>query len=269
MDSTIVDAGADQEAAVAAAADALRDGRLAVLPTDTVYGVAADAFQPVATRRVFGAKRRSRQFPLPVLVRSPKQLLGLCSRLPEAAERLMAAYWPGPLTLVVASEPTLTWDLGAARGTVAVRMPLDDVTLAVIREVGPLAVTSANLSGHAPATTAAMAQRSLGEQVAVYVDAGARRDTRPSTIVDLTRAEVTVLRAGPVAEADVLAVADGSLDPLEAAGRLMDAAGEGNDAVDGEDLAPDAGTTTPAAPTSDDRDAVAGGDAGRDEAATS
>ena len=133
MSERIVDAGTDRDAAVARAVAALRAGLLAVLPTDTVYGVMADAFQPTATRRVFGAKRRSRRFPLPVLVRSPKQLLGLCPAVPEAADRLMAAYWPGPLTLVVRSDEGLSWDLGDARGTVAVRMPLDEVTLDVIR----------------------------------------------------------------------------------------------------------------------------------------
>lgn len=220
MSERIVDAVAERAVAVERAVAALRAGTLAVLPTDTVYAVVADAFQPTATRRVFGAKRRSRRFPLPVLVRSPKQLLGLCPAVPEAADRLMAAYWPGPLTLVVRSDEGLSWDLGDARGTVAVRMPLDDVVLDVIREVGPLGGTSANLSGQPPATSARDALRSLGDQVEVYLDAGPRRAQRPSTIVDLTRAEPQVLRAGPVPEADVLAVVSGELDPLEAAARL-------------------------------------------------
>lgn len=236
MSERIADAETDRAAAVARAVAALRAGRLVVLPTDTVYGVMADAFQPTATRRVFGAKRRSRRFPLPVLVRSPKQLLGLCPSVPEAADRLMAAYWPGPLTLVVHSDEGLSWDLGDARGTVAVRMPLDELTLDVIREVGPVAGTSANLSGQPPATTARDALRSLGDQVEVYVDAGLRREQRPSTIVDLTRAEPHVLRAGPVPEQDVLAVARGELDPLDASARLL-APGDdpGNDPDDAHD----------------------------------
>jgi tRNA threonylcarbamoyl adenosine modification protein (Sua5/YciO/YrdC/YwlC family) len=217
---TTVDAVDDPAAAVAAAAEALREGHLAVLPTDTVYGVAADAFQPLATRRVFGAKRRSRRFPLSVLVRSPKQLLGLCPSVPAPVELLMAAYWPGPLTIVVPADPGLSWDLGENRGTVALRMPLDDVTLAVLREVGPLAMTSANLSGQPAATTAAAAAHALGDQVAVYVDAGARRTTRASTIIDLTRRQPEVLREGPVSAADALAVVLGELAPLEAAARL-------------------------------------------------
>lgn len=228
MSSRIVDATADRDAAVTAAVDALSGGLLAVLPTDTVYGVMADAFNPTGTRRVFGAKRRSRRFPLPVLVRSPKQLLGLCPEVPEAAERLMAAYWPGPLTLVVRATEGMGWDLGDSRGVVAVRMPLDDVTLDVIRQVGPLGCTSANLSGQLPATTAAAAHQALGDQVEVYVDDGVRTTSRPSTIVDVTRAEPAVLRAGPVPDDDVLAVARGELDPLEAAGRLADADAPGD-----------------------------------------
>lgn len=214
--SEIVDAtGDDRAAAVQAAADALHTGELAVLPTDTVYGVAADAFHAEGTARVFRAKDRSRAFPLPVLVRSPKQVLGLVTRVPEVAERLMAAYWPGALTLVVASDPNLTWDLGDARGTVALRMPLDDVTLEVVREVGPLAVTSANRSGSPPARTAAEAHDALGDAVAVYVDDGPRTDTSPSTIVDLTRGEPHVLREGAIASTQVLAVARGELAPHE------------------------------------------------------
>lgn len=214
--SDVVDAtGDDRTAAVRAAATALRAGDLVVLPTDTVYGVAADAFDHEGTAKVFRAKDRPRSFPLPVLVRSPKQVIGLVTRVPETAELLMAAYWPGPLTLVVASDANLTWDLGEAEGTVALRMPMDEVTLDVIREVGPLAVTSANLSGQPPARTAEEARRSLGESIAVYVDGGPRTDAVPSTIVDLTRAQPQVLREGSVPAEEVLAVARGELAPHE------------------------------------------------------
>lgn len=215
MNERIHDAGADRDAAVAAAVAALQSGVLAVLPTDTVYGVAADAFQPKATSRIFAAKRRSRSFPLPVLIRGPKQLLGLVTQVPERAERLMAAYWPGPLTLVVRSDPNLQWNLGTTEGTVAVRMPMDEVALDVIRAVGPLAVTSANLSGQPPARTALGAFDQLGETVACYVDDGPRRGSQPSTIVDLTREEVHVLRAGNLDEDEILAVARGDLGPHE------------------------------------------------------
>lgn len=212
----IVDARTSQAEAVAAAVGALRGGHLVVVPTDTVYGVAADAFNPAASRAVFTAKRRDRSAPLPVLVRSPKQVMGLVTTVEESLERLMAAWWPGPLTIVVRAEPNLAWDLGDNDGTVAVRMPFDDITLAVIREIGPLAVTSANLSGNPPATTAAMARVQLGEAVKVIVDGGARRNTIPSTMVDLTRRKPAILRAGPLDSDEVLAVATGDLAPHEA-----------------------------------------------------
>lgn len=216
MSEILSASGEQREASLEQAALRLRAGDPVVLPTDTVYGVAADAFRPDGCARVFAAKQRGRQFPLPVLLRSPKQLLGLCTAVPEVAERLMAAYWPGPLTLVVPADPNLRWDLGDARGTVAVRMPLDDVALAVIRAVGPLAVTSANRSGHPPATTAAEAYEQLGDDVGVYLDDGERVGVQPSTIVDLTRSEPHVLRAGELDEDELVAVARGELDPTEA-----------------------------------------------------
>lgn len=206
------DARAD---AVERAAQTLRRGEVVVLPTDTVYGVAADAFSRTGTRRLYEVKRRSRRFPLPVLVRSPKQLAGLVTSVPEAAERLMAAYWPGPLTLVVGSDPNLVWDLGDSEGTVAVRMPLEEVTLDVIRAVGPLAVTSANLSGQTPGGDVAAIRMQLGDAVPLYLDAGARRGRSVSTVVDLTRAQPHILREGAVDGEQALAVARGDLDPLE------------------------------------------------------
>lgn len=220
MSRRVLDVAADRDAALERAAAALREGRLVVVPTDTVYAVAADAFNPMGTRRVFGAKRRSRRFPLPVLVRSPKQLLGLCPAVPAAADRLMAAYWPGPLTIVVPADPGLQWDLGDNRGVVAVRMPLDDLLLDLLREVGPLAATSANLSGQSAARTAGDAHLQLGELVEAYLDDGERTGLT-STIVDVTRAEPEVLREGPLPTADVLAVARGELDPIEAASRAL------------------------------------------------
>lgn len=215
MSDVVHATGDDLDAAVEAAAAALQSGKLVVLPTDTVYGVAADAFDHVGTQAIFTAKQRPTVYPLPVLVRSPKQVIGLVTAVPEAAEHLMAAYWPGPLTLVVASDPNLTWDLGQAQGTVGLRMPLDDVTLAVIRAVGPLAVTSANRSGRPPARTVAEAQEALGDAVAVYVDGGPRPDVVPSTIVDLTRATPHVLREGSIPADEALAVARGDVAPHE------------------------------------------------------
>ncbi|HEX9765496.1 MAG TPA: L-threonylcarbamoyladenylate synthase [Nitriliruptorales bacterium] len=208
--------GDDRDQALGEAAHALRAGELVVLPTDTVYGVAADAFNPTGTGRVFTAKQRSRAVPLPVLVHGPRQLAGLTTLVPEAAERLMAAYWPGPLTIVIASEPNLSWDLGDTQGTVAVRMPFEPVTIDLIKAVGPLAVTSANRSGEPPAVTAQAAHEALGDAVSVYLDAGERGGLAPSAIVDLTRVEPHVIRAGDLPEDEILAVANGELDPADA-----------------------------------------------------
>ena len=242
MSAPILQASGDgREEAIGRAATALRAGRAVVIPTDTVYGVAADAFNPAGTARVFAAKRRARSLPLPVLVRSPKQLLGLTPQVSEAAEWLMAAFWPGPLTLVLPTEVGLRWDLGDNDATVAVRMPLDDVALEVIRAVGPLAVTSANRSGGVAATTASQAAQALGEDVDLVVDDGPRATVSPSTIVDLTRSTPRVLRSGAIDEGLVLGVAQGSLPPIEAAaifeGDAADAepprsSGAGSDASD-------------------------------------
>lgn len=205
----VVDATVDRAGAVARAAATLGAGRLVVLPTDTVYGVAADAFNPAATARIFLVKARSRRLPLPVLIHSPTQLAGIVAEVPSAAERLMAAYWPGPLTVVLRAEEELTWDLGDSAGTVAVRMPLDEVALDVIRAVGLLAVTSANRSGEPAANTIAAARAALGDAVEVYVDDGPRPHAIPSTIVDLTRAEPLLIREGDLPADEVMAVARG------------------------------------------------------------
>lgn len=206
--------GDDREIAIARAAQAMREAQLVVLPTDTVYGVAADAFDPSATAKIFTAKGRARSHPLPILVRSQKQLPALTPLVSEVLDRLVAAYWPGPLTIVVPAQPQLRWDLGRNDGTVAIRMPLDEVALEVIREVGPLAVTSANRSGQPPATTAQEALEQLGETAELYLDDGPRSDAVRSTIVDVTRSEPHVLREGVLPAAEVLGVASGEVDPF-------------------------------------------------------
>lgn len=217
----IVDVTGDGRArGVARAVEALRDGLLVGLPTDTVYGVAADAFDPRGTTRLFEAKQRPRSVPLPVFVRSPKQLIGLTPEVPPVADALMAAFWPGPLTLVVSVEGNLKWDLGDTEGTVSVRMPLDDVALDVVRTVGPTAVTGANAVGLAAPRSAEEVQEQLGERIALILDDGPRHAGATSTVVDLTRSVPHILRQGALDEELVLAVARGELDPVAAAARL-------------------------------------------------
>jgi len=188
--------GRDPQAGIDAAVASLRRGELAVLPTDTVYGIAADAFSPPAVGRLLEAKGRGRDMPVPVLVGAWRTIDGLAEVVTPVTRSLVEAFWPGPLTLVVRAAPSLAWDLGETRGTVAVRMPLHPVALAVLEQTGPLAVSSANRTGLPPATDAAEAARQLGTAVQVYLDGGACGDPVPSTIVDLTGDAPRVLRAG-------------------------------------------------------------------------
>lgn len=188
--------GADPAPGTDAAVAALRRGELVVLPTDTVYGIAADAFSPTAIGRLLEAKGRSRSMPVPVLVGSWRTIDGLAEVVTPTARALVEAFWPGPLTLVVRAAPSLAWDLGQTRGTVAVRMPLHPVALGVLEQTGPLGVSSANRTGLAPATDCAEAARQLGTAVQVYLDGGACGEPVPSTIVDLTGDLPRVLRSG-------------------------------------------------------------------------
>jgi len=200
MSSThdVRDGVTDPGPGVEAAVSALRRGELAVLPTDTVYGVAADAFSPDAVARLLEAKGRGRSMPVPVLVGSWRTLDGLVDDVTPTMRSLVEAFWPGGLTLVVPQAATLLWDLGETRGTVAVRMPMHPVALAVLAETGPLAVSSANRTGLPAPTDAAEAARQLGTAVEVYLDGGTTGEAVPSTILDLTGDHPTVLREGAV-----------------------------------------------------------------------
>ena len=181
-----------------AAAAAIARGELVLLPTDTVYGVGADAFSPAAVARLLGAKNRGRAMPVPVLIGEASTLAGLTMSVPRPAQQLAEAFWPGGLTLVVEHAPSLAWDLGDAEGTVAVRLPDDDVARDLLRRTGPLAVSSANRSGRPAATTAEEAAAQLGEHAAVVLDGGPRAGSAASTIVDCTGPVPRVLRVGAV-----------------------------------------------------------------------
>ena len=154
----------EREAAVEAAALAVQQGEFIVLPTDTVYGVGADAFDPVAVRGLLAAKGRGRNMPPPVLVSSATTLDALAVRVPGYARALVEEFWPGPLTLVCHQQSSLQWDLGDTRGTVAVRMPDHEVALAILDRTGPLAVSSANKTGMPAATDADQAEQMLGDE---------------------------------------------------------------------------------------------------------
>ena len=189
---------AQRTAGVEAAITALRNGELAVLPTDTVYGLAADAFSPVAVAMLFSARGRNRSIPPTVLVGTARAAAALADDLGAFGQDLIDEFWPGALTLIFRASPTLLWDLGDTKGTVALRMPLHSVALDVLKQTGPLAVSSANRTGHPAATTADEAQQQLGEAVSVYLDGGPCTDSIPSTILDLTGTIPTLLRAGAI-----------------------------------------------------------------------
>ncbi len=198
-----------RQAGIASAISALKGGRLVVLPTDTVYGIGADAFDGTAVAALLAAKGRGRDMPVPVLVGSWHTIDGLVYSVPDTARDLIEAFWPGALSLVVRQAPSLQWDLGDAHGTVMLRMPLHPIAIELLREVGPMAVSSANISGRAAAVTAADAHEQLGDLVEVYLEGGPSAQQAASTIVDLTDTQPRVLREGPVtaaAIADVLGI---------------------------------------------------------------
>lgn len=176
----------------------VRAGRLVVLPTDTVYGIGADAHDPAAVAAVLAAKGRGRQMPPPVLVADTDTVDHLCVDVPDTARRLAAAHWPGGLTLILTARPDLGWDLGETGGTLALRMPDHPVVLELLRATGPLAVTSANLTGRPPATDVAAARGAFGDLVADYLDGGPTPGSTPSTIIDLAHGRPRAIRLGTI-----------------------------------------------------------------------
>lgn len=202
------------ESGLTAAVDAVRAGELVVLPTDTVYGVGADAFAAEAVQRLLTAKGRTRQMPPPVLVPSLQTLEALTIDVPAYARAMVEELWPGALTLVCHEQPSLTWDLGVTRQTVAVRMPDDENALAVLQRTGPLAVSSANRTGRAAARTVDEAQDMLGESVAVYLDGGPAPIGEASTIVDITGPAPRILRAGAI-DAERIRTFNSALEVLD------------------------------------------------------
>lgn len=195
--------------AITSAAAAVKNGGLVVLPTDTVYGVGADAFNGAAVSALLAAKGRGRDMPVPVLVGSWHTIDGLAMSVSTPMRNLVRAFWPGALSLVVRQAPSVQWDLGDARGTVMLRMPLHPVAIELLREVGPMAVSSANISGRPPAVNVGDARQQLGDLVDVYLDGGPAAQQAASTILDLTSPEPRILRSGPVSAeriADVLGV---------------------------------------------------------------
>lgn len=194
--------------ALDAASVAISNGKLIVLPTDTVYGIGADAFNPAAVANLLSAKGRGRQMPPPVLVGTKETADALADSLPDAARTLIETFWPGALTIIVAAQPSLAWDLGETAGTVALRMPDSEPALNLLQRTGPLAVSSANRTGEPAAMTIEEASGMLGDSVSLYLDAGRAGGGVASTIVDLTAEPYRIVRQGAIARDDIAAVID-------------------------------------------------------------
>lgn len=194
------------EAAIAAAARSLATGAVVAVPTDTVYGLAADPFRPGAAEGLFAAKRRPRDVELPVLVADVATAVSLTSDVSEVAVALMEAFWPGALTIVLRRREGLEADLGSGGTTVGVRCPDHPVPLALCRTVGPLATTSANLHGRPTPETAAGVAELFLDSVAVVLDGGPLSG-QPSTVVDCTGAQVRLLRPGRIPWEAIVGVA--------------------------------------------------------------
>lgn len=171
---------------------------LVVIPTDTVYGLATDAFDPAGVRRLLRAKGRGRSMPIPVLIGSRDTLRALAINVSPEAHELAEAFWPGGLTLICRQQPSLRWDLGDSRGTVALRIPDHKDAFDLLGDNGPLAVSSANQTGQVAPSTVDSARDMLGESVDVYLDAGPTPGPEPSTIIDATGDSLVVVREGVV-----------------------------------------------------------------------
>ena len=187
---------AEREEGMAFAVKAAKSGRLVVMPTDTLYGLGCDAFDNDAVASLLATKHRGPDMPVPVLVGSWDTVKGLVASLDDTAQTLIEAFWPGGLSIVVPLAPSLPWNLGDTRGTVMLRMPLHPIAIELLREVGPMAVSSANISGQTPPTTAIAAKQQLGKAVTVYLDGGEAEVGKPSTIIDLSGSRPYLLREG-------------------------------------------------------------------------
>lgn len=209
----VLDIALERERALNAAADAVAAGQVIVLPTDTVYGVAADPFSPDAVQRLLDAKQRGRDMPPPVLVAEVAMVRSLSARADDRVTKLGEAFWPGALTLVLAAPDSLRMDLGDRQGTIAVRVPDHDFTRDLLRLTGPLAVSSANVSGRDAALTIDEATEQLGGTISVYLDAGVMAGPVPSTIIDLSTDAAALLRAGRLSRDEINAVVPDLLSP--------------------------------------------------------
>lgn len=206
---------AERRRGLVAAKAALMRGECVVMPTDTVYGVAANPFVPKGITSLLAAKQRDRDMPIPVFVPNLDSALALSYQVSDQAKLVMEKFWPGAITLITKAHPTLKWDLGNADGTIALRIPLQRTALELLTETGPLGVTSANLTGEPAATDIESAQRKFGNSVSVYLDTGATSGEVASTIIDASQAQLRVVRVGVISISSIVEVT-GATELIEA-----------------------------------------------------
>lgn len=208
----------DRERAIEIAASAVDGGRLVVLPTDTVYGIGCDAFDNQAVEALLRAKGRGPDMPVPVLVGSWDTIQGLVRDYTYNMRLLVEAFWPGGLSMVVHQAPSLPWNLGDTRGTVMLRMPEHPIAIELLNQTGPMAVSSANISGQPPATNVQMAEDQLGADVAVYINGGSATHGVASTIVNLSSGRPRILREGAITAEQIGGVL--GMSPAELRGEI-------------------------------------------------
>ena len=188
---------ADSPKAISRARRLLREGEVIAFPTDTLYGVGASAFQPAAVRTLFDVKQRPRDKAIPVFITQVDDLNLVARSVPNRVWPLLQKFWPGALTVVLPKVAALPADVTAGQDTVAVRIPDHPVALALVMELGrPLAVTSANLSGQPPPSTAQEVATQLGGRLPLILDGGPSPLAQPSTIIDLSVNPPRLLRKG-------------------------------------------------------------------------
>jgi L-threonylcarbamoyladenylate synthase len=206
MRRVFVDREAPQRDAIQEAAKWILNGGLVALPTDTLYGLAADPFSSDAVARVFAVKGRSAERALPLIAADTSQVTAHLSRLSGLAQQLVQRFWPGPLTLLVPAPVALARDVTGGTGKVGVRVPADAVARAICAEAGrPITATSANISGEPATFDPDQVERSLGDRLDLLVDTGRTAGGAPSTIVDVTGIEPVLVRAGAISWDDIQA----------------------------------------------------------------
>ena len=191
--------------AIQTAKKIIEQGGAIAFPTDTVYGLAVDVFNDIAIRKIFAIKERSMLKALPVLIANMVQLENLVSRLDKNAKILAEAFWPGPLTMILPKAPGLP-ELLSPYPTIGIRMPDYQFTLDLLETTGPLATTSANISGESNPITAQNVLEQLGGRIDLLLDGGETPAAKPSTVVDITRAQIQILREGPIIKSDIEAL---------------------------------------------------------------